>query len=72
VLPANVVKSYLGHSSIDTTNRFYSIVDESHVALTKQVMDRMLQPPEPKEDSEANQDPEPPDHTRGGRLQNSG
>lgn len=24
------------------TNKFYTIVDESHTALTKQVMDRML------------------------------
>ena len=41
-LPANVVKFYLGHSNISTTNKFYSIVDESHTTLTKQVMDRML------------------------------
>ena len=41
-LPANVVKFYLGHSKLETTNRFYSIVDESHTALTKQVMDQML------------------------------
>jgi len=41
-LPANVVKFYLGHSKIETTNRFYSIVDESHTARTKQVMDDLL------------------------------
>jgi integrase len=41
-LPANVVKFYLGHSKIEATNRFYSIVDESHTALTKQAMDQML------------------------------
>ena len=41
-LPANVVKFYLGHSKLETTNRFYSIVDESHTARTKQVMDVLL------------------------------
>ncbi len=41
-LPANVVKFYLGHSNINTTNKFYSIVDESHTALTKQIMDKLL------------------------------
>ena len=41
-LPANVVKFYLGHSKLETTNRFYSIVDESHTARTKQVMDELL------------------------------
>ena len=41
-LPANVVKFYLGHSKLETTNRFYSIVDESHTAWTKQVMDNLL------------------------------
>ncbi|MFB0553055.1 MAG: tyrosine-type recombinase/integrase [Phycisphaerae bacterium] len=41
-LPANVVKFYLGHSKLETTNRFYSIVDESHTAWTKKVMDKML------------------------------
>jgi len=41
-LPANVVKFYLGHSKLETTNRFYSIVDESHMAWTKQAMDELL------------------------------
>ena len=41
-LPANVVKFYLGHSKLETTNRFYSIVDESHTTRTKQVMDKLL------------------------------
>ncbi len=41
-LPANVVKYYLGHSSMNVTNQFYSIVDESHMALTRQKMDRLL------------------------------
>jgi integrase len=41
-LPANVVKFYLGHSNMNTTNKFYSIVDESHTAWTKKVMDELL------------------------------
>jgi integrase len=41
-LPANVVKFYLGHSNISTTNKFYSIVDESHTARTTKVMDELL------------------------------
>lgn len=41
-LPANVVKFYLGHSKMDTTNKFYSIVDESHTEGTRQVMDQLL------------------------------
>ena len=42
-LPTNVVKFYLGHSSMTTTNKYYSIVDESHMAMTKEVMDKMLE-----------------------------
>ena len=42
-LPANVVKFYLGHSDINTTNKFYSIVDQSHLNLTRNVMDEMLE-----------------------------
>ncbi len=41
--PANVVKFYLGHSSMSTTNKYYSIVDESHMEMTQKVMDKMLQ-----------------------------
>jgi len=41
-LPANVVKFYLGHSSVTTTNQFYSVVDESHAAWTRDAMDAML------------------------------
>ncbi|MCP4260677.1 MAG: site-specific integrase [Planctomycetes bacterium] len=41
-LPTNVVKFYLGHSNINTTNKFYSIVDESHTARTTKVMNQML------------------------------
>jgi integrase len=54
-LPANVVKSYLGHSSIETTNRFYSIVDASHMALTKEIMDKLLQQPNSNDDPEHKQ-----------------
>ena len=32
----------LRHSKLEKTNRFYSIVDESHTAWTKKVMDKML------------------------------
>ena len=42
-LPANVVKFYLGHSSVNTTNQFYSIVDKSHTDWTKKAMDEMLE-----------------------------
>jgi len=42
-LPANVVKFYLGHSDMNTTNKFYSIVDQSHLDLTRNVMDEMLE-----------------------------
>ena len=42
-LPANVVKFYLGHSDMNTTNKFYSIVDKSHLTLTRNVMDEMLE-----------------------------
>ncbi len=41
-LPANVVKFFLGHNNLNTTNRFYSIVDDSHMVWTKQAMDKML------------------------------
>lgn len=43
-LPPNVVKFYMGHSTIETTNRFYSIVDESHLDWTKKATDKMLEP----------------------------
>ena len=42
-LPANVVKFYLGHSDMNTTNKFYCIVDQSHLDLTRNVMDEMLE-----------------------------
>jgi len=42
-LPANVVKFYLGHSNLNTTNRFYSIVDQSHLTMTQNAMDEMIE-----------------------------
>ena len=38
-----MVKFYLGHSDMNTTNKFYSIVDKSHLILTQNVMDEMLE-----------------------------
>ena len=49
-LPANVVKFYLGHSDMNTTNKFYSIVDQSHLNLTRNVMDEMLESGKIKKD----------------------
>ena len=37
------MKFYLGHSDMNTTNKFYSIVDKSHLTLTRNVMDEMLE-----------------------------
>ena len=37
------MKFYLGHSDMNTTNKFYSIVDQSHLNLTRNVMDEMLE-----------------------------
>jgi integrase len=42
-LPANVVKHYLGHSDIATTNVYYSKVDDLHMDYTTKVMDEMLE-----------------------------
>lgn len=42
-LSANVVKFFLGHSNMNTTNKFYGIVDQSHLNLTRNVMDEMLE-----------------------------
>ena len=36
------MKFYLGHSNLNTTNRFYSIVDKARLNKTKNVMDEML------------------------------
>ena len=58
-LPANVVKFYLGHSSMSTTNKFYSIVDESHMELTQKVMDKMLEKGKTQNDLDTGQTLEP-------------
>ncbi|MCF7974556.1 MAG: site-specific integrase [Phycisphaerae bacterium] len=42
-LPANVVKHYLGHSDIATTNTYYSKMDDLHMDYTTKVMDEMLE-----------------------------
>ncbi len=42
-LPANVVQFYLGYSSMTTTNKYYSTVDESHMKMTQKVMDKMFE-----------------------------
>lgn len=42
VLPMNVVKELAGHSDIETTNRFYSTVDEEHLNAAAQLGDKLL------------------------------
>ena len=42
VLPMNVVKDFAGHSSIETTNRFYSTVDEMHFDAAVKLGDELL------------------------------
>jgi len=41
-LPINVVKELMGHSSISTTQKFYSQVDGDHRAKAAQVMDSLV------------------------------
>ena len=41
-LPMNVVKELAGHSSIETTNRFYSTVDEAHLDAAARIGDNLL------------------------------
>jgi len=41
-LPMNVVKELAGHSDIQTTNRFYSTVDEMHLNAAAKVGDNLL------------------------------
>ena len=41
-LPMNVVKELAGHSSIETTDRFYSAVDEMHLKAAAKVGDDLL------------------------------
>jgi integrase len=42
ILPMNVVKELAGHSDIETTNRFYSTVDEEHLKAAAQLGDKLL------------------------------
>ena len=57
-LPANVVKYYLGHSDVKTTNQFYSIVDESHDKWARSAMDEMLDGPKTGEEKSGEIDTE--------------
>lgn len=41
-LPMNVVKELMGHSSIDTTQKFYNQVDEDHRAKAAAVIDKLV------------------------------
>jgi len=43
-LPMNVVKEFMGHSSIDTTEKFYSNVDADHFEKAKDTMNELLKP----------------------------
>ena len=43
-LPMNVVKELAGHSSIETTNRFYSTVDDAQLEAAARETDRLLTP----------------------------
>jgi hypothetical protein len=38
----NVVKELAGHSDIETTNRFYSAVDEMHLQAAAKLGDKLL------------------------------
>jgi integrase len=42
-LPMNVVKEFMGHSSIDTTEKFYSTVDNDHFEKAKETMNDLLE-----------------------------
>jgi len=46
-LPMNVVKEFMGHSSIDTTEKFYSTVDDDHFDKATETMNDLLKT-EPK------------------------
>ena len=39
----NVVKEFMGHSSIDTTEKFYSTVDDDHFDKAKETMNDLLE-----------------------------
>jgi hypothetical protein len=76
VLPMNVVKEFMGHSSIDTTEKFYNTVDDDHFDKATETMNDLLKT-EPKKavadktdhkltfssDMEPNQDVQSPERT---------
>jgi len=41
-LPINVVKEFMGHSSVDTTEKFYSTVDDEHFDRATKTMNDLL------------------------------
>lgn len=43
-LPINVVKEFMGHGSIDTTEKFYSTVDDSHYEKATGAMNDLFDP----------------------------
>ena len=45
-LPMNVVKELMGHSSIKTTEEFYSTVDATHQKLASDSIQRLIEPDE--------------------------
>jgi integrase len=51
-LPMNVVKAFMGHSSIDTTEKFYSTVDDDHYDKATETMNDLLKTEPKKVDKE--------------------
>jgi len=51
-LPMNVVKEFMGHSSIETTEKFYSTVDEDHFDKATETMNYLLEKEANKLDTE--------------------
>ena len=51
-LPMNVVKSFLGHADISTTEKFYSIVDDEHLSKATATMNNLLKTEPKKLDTE--------------------
>ena len=41
-LPINVVKELMGHSSISTTQKYYRVVDNSHIAKAAALQNKIL------------------------------
>ena len=51
-LPMNVVKSFMGHADISTTEKFYSIVDDEHLSKATETMNDLLKTEQKKVDRE--------------------